>query len=140
MTNLLAFKIVTPQGVAYEDEIEQITLPTAAGEITVLPNHTPLVSLLVPGEMTVKKEKNTVHFAVAHGVVEIRSQSKVVVLSDTAQRAEEIDIEQAQSARIRANKMLEEKENINDVDYARFRALLDSELNRIKVGRKYLKK
>jgi F-type H+-transporting ATPase subunit epsilon len=132
------FKIVTPRGIAYHDEIQQITVPTASGEITVLPKHTPLVSLLRPGEMTVVKEDHKVHFAVSRGVVEVRSGSEVIILANSADRAEEINLAEAEAARKRAQAMLADKENLDDVEFSRFQTILDRELARLKVGNKYL--
>ena len=141
------FKIVTPSGVAYQDDIKQVSLPTADGEITVLANHVPLVTLLRPGEMTVVKEEphdgtttdreHRLHFAVAHGVAQVQEGSKVVILSDTADRAEEIDVAAADEARARAQKALQEKEKLSDVEFSRVSAALERELAKIKVGRKY---
>ena len=133
----LSLSVVTPEGVTYKnDTVDQVSLPTAEGMITVLANHRPLVTLLRPGEMVVVKEGVPHHFAVSHGVAEIRPNSEVVVLTDSAERAEEIDLEAAEAARERAQKMLAEKENIDDVEYARFQSLLDRELNRIRIHRR----
>ncbi|TSC61008.1 MAG: F-type H+-transporting ATPase subunit epsilon [Parcubacteria group bacterium Greene0416_14] len=138
MVHTLSFSVVTPEGVAYKDDaVDQVSLPTAEGQITVLANHRPLVTLLRPGEMIIVKGGVSHHFAVSHGVAEIRPKSEVVVLADTAERAEDIDLEAAEAARARAQKMLEEKEHIDDVEYARFQSLLDRELNRIRVRRKH---
>jgi len=139
MAHTLLFRVVTPDGVAYNDSVESVTMPTASGEITVLPNHTPLITLLRPGEVTVVKEGHRMHFAVSHGVVEVRAKSELVILADSLERAEEIDLWAAEEARERAQKVLKEKENLNDIEYARFQSLLDRELNRIKVHRKYSK-
>ncbi len=133
----ITFTVVTPEGITYKDDaIEQVSLPTAEGEITILANHRPLVTLLRPGEMTIVKEGVKHHFAVSHGVAEIRPQSEVVVLTDTAERAEDIDLDAAEAARARAQKMLEDKEHLDDVEYARFASLLEREVNRIRVHRR----
>ena len=134
------FRIVTPEGVTYESEIRQVTLPTEAGEITVLANHTPLVSILKPGELVIKKEddqgKHEIALAISSGVIEVRPHSEVVILSDTAERAENIDLERAEQARQRAEKMIAEKNFENDIEYARVQALLDRNLARIKVAKR----
>ncbi|MBU3895769.1 ATP synthase F1 subunit epsilon, partial [Patescibacteria group bacterium] len=88
----IAFKIITPERVIYEDEIERLTVPTESGEITVLAKHAPLVSLLKPGEIRLKKDGNTIVMAVSTGFLEIRPNSQVYILADTAERAEDIDI------------------------------------------------
>jgi F-type H+-transporting ATPase subunit epsilon len=135
------FKIVTPEGVAYADSVVQITMPTASGEITILPNHAPLITLLRFGEMIISKEENgglyPVHFAVARGVVEVRQGSEVVVLADSADRAEDIDMERAEEARRRAEKALRSKEALSDHEFARFQSLIDREINKLKIGGRY---
>jgi F-type H+-transporting ATPase subunit epsilon len=138
------FKIVTPDGVAYTDQILQVTMPTASGEITVLPNHAPLITLLRHGEMVIKKDENgqlySVYFAVARGIVEVRQGSEVVVMADSADRAEEIDLEQAEAARRRAEEALQNKEALTDIEFLRFQALVDREINKMKIGGKYGRK
>jgi F-type H+-transporting ATPase subunit epsilon len=131
------FQIVTPERVVYENEIDQVTLPTRAGEITVLPNHTPLVSLLAPGELHLKKDGVDYSFAVSSGFIEVRPKSRVVILADTAERAEEIDLARAEAARKRTEKILAEKGKLDDVQFARLQAILDREAARIKVKSKY---
>lgn len=140
MVHMLTFTVLTPEGITYKDDaVAQVSLPTAEGEITILPNHRPLVTLLRPGEMTIVKRGVEHHFAVSHGVAEIRPKSEVVVLTDSAERAEDIDLEAAEAARSRAEKMLAEKEHMDDVEYARFASLLEREVNRIRVHRRRLK-
>jgi F-type H+-transporting ATPase subunit epsilon len=136
----ISFKIVTPERVTYENEIEQATIPTKAGEITVLANHAPLVGILSSGELRVVKDGAELSFAVSTGFLEIRPKSEIVILADTAERAEDIDRERAEEARRRAEKMLEEKEQLDDVQFARLQAVLDREMARIKVKNRLLTK
>ncbi len=133
------FKIITLERVVYEDEVDQVTIPTQAGEITVLARHTPLVSLLKPGELRIKKDGYDVLLSVSTGFVEVRPKSEVIILADTAERAEEIDLERAEEGRRRAEEMLREKERLDDVQFARLQAQLEKELARLKVGRRYRK-
>ncbi len=133
------FKIITMERIVYEDEIEQVTIPTTAGEITVLPRHAPLVSLLRPGELRIRKDGYDVLLSVSTGFVEVRPKSEVIILADTAERAEEIDLERAEQARKRAEEMLKEKERLDDVQFARLQAQLEKELARLKVGHRYRK-
>jgi F-type H+-transporting ATPase subunit epsilon len=144
MLSTIDFKIITPEGLAYSDQISQVTLPTASGEITILPHHTPLVSLLRHGEMTVKKygqgSTYEVHFAVAKGVVEVKHGSSVSVLADSADRADEIDLEKAEQARARAEQAIKMEEDITDIEFFRLQAIIEKELNRLKIGGKYGRK
>jgi len=137
--SLIKFKIVTPERTVYDDEIDQLTLPTQEGEITVLPNHIPLISVLAPGELVAKKGDEDVAMAVSGGMVEVQ-KNEITVLADTAERAEEIDIKRAEEARARAEKLKEEKIRMDETEYAAAAALLERNLARIKVARKHLTK
>jgi|SRR3989344_1321822 len=131
------FKIVTLEKVTYSDEIDQLTIPTEAGEITVMARHAPLVSIIKPGEIRIKKDGQTVLMAVSTGFLEIRKNSHVYILADSADRAEEIDIESAKAARARAEEMLKEKQNRTDVDFAKLQAIINRETAKLKVADKY---
>src|SRR3989344_2289065 len=113
------FKIVTLEKVTYSDEIDQLTIPTEAGEIRI------------------KKDGQTVLMAVSTGFLEIRKNSHVYILADSADRAEEIDIESAKAARARAEEMLKEKQNRTDVDFAKLQAIINRETAKLKVADKY---
>jgi len=132
---LINFKIATPERVVFKDEVEQITLPTKLGQITVLPDHIPLISVLVPGEIIVKKANSVFAMSVSGGFVEVQAE-KVVILADTAERAEEIDIKRAEQAKERAKQAMQTKR----MDAREFTALavqIEKELARIRVARKY---
>jgi F-type H+-transporting ATPase subunit epsilon len=147
MKHTIDFKIVTPEKIVYQDEISQATVPTASGEITVLANHSPLVSVLKTGEMIVKKQQKEngrkfedFYFAIFGGIVEVRPGSQVIVLADRAERAEEIDLERANEARKRAEKALSEKDKLDDRQYAKLQAILEKEINRINIRRRRFNK
>lgn len=132
----IKFKIATPERVVYEDEIDQITLPTKMGEITILPNHIPLVSSLMPGEILIKKDKEEIPLAVSGGFIEF-ANNQLVILADTAERAEEIDEQRAEEGRERAKDLLEKKQAAEEVDFTALAARMEKELARLKVARKY---
>lgn len=135
---MINVKIVTPDGITYEDrQVLGLTIPTENGYITVLPNHIPLMTRLVAGELTVTKSDHRVPMSVSSGVVEVRPGSDVVILADTAERAEDIDMERAAAAKRRAEELLTRAEHGADVDYARLQAVIERELARITVGKKY---
>lgn len=139
MKHTIQFKIVTPEKIVYSDDIDKVTIPTKDGEITVLANHSPLISILKTGEMKVVKDDNIISLSVSTGFVEIRPNSEVYILADTAERAEDIDIERAKIAKERVEKMLKDKSNINDINFAALQASLNRELTRIKIANKYKK-
>lgn len=133
----LSVKIVTPQSVVVSEEYISATIPTATGELTILPNHLPLVGKIKTGEIILKKEKREPsHLSVASGILEVRPDSHLVILADDAIRGEHIDVAKAEE---RVKQMLLEKKNEKDVDYAKLQALLDKEMARIKVGKRYRK-
>lgn len=130
----LHFKIVTPERIVFEQDIKQVTVPTQQGEITILPNHIALVSVLLPGELIVV-DNETTSMAVSGGFIKV-ADNQVVVLADTAERAEEIDETRAEEARARAQKLIEDAKDKADIDYASMAAKLEKELARLKVARK----
>lgn len=137
--NTIKLKITTPEGITYENDIFQATLPTTSGEITILPNHIPLVSVLKTGELRVKDKAGEQIIAVAGGFIEMRGNNELIILADNAERVEHIDIERAETARKRAEEQMKQAKAGEDIDYARLQAVIDREMNRIKVGKKYKK-
>lgn len=134
---MIKFKIATPEKVIYEDEVYQISIPTTSGEITVLPDHIPLISVIKAGELKIKDRDGEHVMAVSGGFVEIKKANELIILADHAERAEDIDIERAEEARQRATKEMEEAKNREDVDFARLQAIIDTEMNKLRVGKKY---
>ncbi|MFH1236774.1 MAG: F0F1 ATP synthase subunit epsilon [Parcubacteria group bacterium] len=127
-------EITTPERVILKDEVDELVLPTPNGEIGILPHHIPVVSLLAPGEIRITKGGNVTNMAVSGGFIEVQP-NKVIVLADTAERAEEIDEQRAEEARQRAQKLLQEKR----LDLEQFTALsakIEKELARLKVVRR----
>lgn len=134
----LKLKIVTPERILFESKVSQVSVSTIMGEITILPNHIPLVSQLVPGEIVVRNGKEEEELmAVSGGFVEVLPD-QVVILADTAERAEEIDEARAEEARQKAEEVLKTK--LDSEGFATFTAQLEKELARLRVARKYKKK
>jgi F-type H+-transporting ATPase subunit epsilon len=134
---LIKFEIVTPERVVFRTEVKQVTVPTRAGEITVLPYHIPLVSALVAGVIeivTATGDREII--SVSGGFLEVL-KDKVVILADTAERAEEIDIKRAEEARARAEKIKTEAKHADDVSFTDSAAQLAKELARIKAVRRH---
>jgi len=131
----IKFQITTPERVVYSEEVEQITIPTKDGEITVLPGHLPLVSSLMPGELRAVKDGQESSMAVAGGFVEVMPD-QVVILADSAEHAEEIDLEKAEEARKKAEKLREEAQQMDAEEFAALTAKIEKEFARTKVARK----
>ncbi|MEK7131302.1 MAG: ATP synthase F1 subunit epsilon [Patescibacteria group bacterium] len=134
---MIKFKIVTPEKVIYENEIFQVSIPTMSGEITVLPNHIPLVSVLKAGELRIKDKDGEHNMAVSGGFLEVRGKNEIIILADHAERVADIDIAKAEEARQRAEEQMKNIKNVQDVDYARLQAAIDRETNKLKVAKKY---
>lgn len=137
----IKLQIITPLGVTFEGEVLEVYVPTKSGNITVLPNHIPLISILKSGELLVRKSKDSeTSFAVHGGVIEVRrakhSMSEVIVLTDRSELSSEIDAQRAQVAYDRAKELLQGT-HVDNVDFARFESLMDKELNRVHLGKKY---
>ncbi|MFA7244834.1 MAG: F0F1 ATP synthase subunit epsilon [Candidatus Magasanikbacteria bacterium] len=138
-TQTLKFTIITPEKKVYKNDVFQVSIPTTSGEITVLPSHIPMVSVLQAGEMRIKDKDGEHPYAISGGFLEVRANSELVILADSAERADNIDLARAEEARKRAEEEMEKVKNTEDVDYARLQALIDKEMNRIRVANKYRK-
>lgn len=134
MSNL-HFKIVTPERVVFEDTVTSVTLPTAEGEITILPHHIPIVSMLVAGVARIHKNGQEIPLAVSSGVIEVSGQS-IVVLADTAERADELEEAKIEQARKVAEDLMHARRGDAE-GFAEATAMLERELVRLKVARKY---
>ena len=134
---MMQLKIVTPDGVVYEDSVDEVVLPTTTGQIGVLPNHTAMVSRLTAGEIEVKKKGESVGIAVSTGFLEIRPGNEIYIVADTAERAEHIDLERAEAAHRRAEELLRQEHNIEDIEFAKVQAQIEKEFARLGVAKKY---
>jgi F-type H+-transporting ATPase subunit epsilon len=129
--------ILTPTGIIYEGEAREVVIPTEAGEITVLPNHAPLISSLRVGEVRVKNDE-TLPFAVDAGAVHVMPDSRVMILAYASESAQDIDVERAEAAYQRAAEAMSEESVASVDDKALFESRLKY-LNRVKVGKKWQK-
>jgi F-type H+-transporting ATPase subunit epsilon len=136
----LSIKIVTPERTVYEDEVDSVTVMTESGEITVLPGHVPLVTNLRAGEMHLKKDGEEVLLAASTGFLQVHDGRHVVVLADTAERVEELELEKIEAAKERARQLLTEKRQADDVSFADAAAAMERELARYKVAMKKYRK
>lgn len=133
------FKIVTPEKTVFEAEIDQATLPVADGEVTILPNHRSYIAALKAGEIDLKKDEEEIVMATSGGFIEFHDNN-LVVLADTAERAEEIDVKRAEEAKKKAEEAMKERVQMDDAEYARVAAAIEKEMARLRVGRKHYTK
>ena len=135
----IKFEIVTPERVVLKEQVIQVTVPTKQGEITVLPSHIPLVAGLMPGVIEIKKSDNSLEImSVSGGFIEV-SKNKVVILADTAERAEEIDMAKAEEARERAKKTIKELRHFDRERFANINALIAKEMARSRAVKRWKK-
>ena len=133
----IGFEIVTAEGVVYSDEVDVVVAPGIEGQLAILPNHAPLMTMLQPGELMVRKDGEEQSIFVSGGFLEVQG-NKVTVLADTAERAEEIDTARAEEARLRAEQMITMPPS--EADHARAQAELLRSLMRLRVAEKSRKR
>ena len=135
----LKLKIITPEKTIIEEMVDQVTLPTTEGEITILPGHIALVSALKSGDIVAKKNGEDIPMAVVGGFIEIKND-EVAVLADFAEHVSELSDDVIQKAKARAEELQKMKANGEVVDFEHFEAELERSLTRAKVADKWRSK
>jgi F-type H+-transporting ATPase subunit epsilon len=128
----LRLEIVTVERLVFSEDVDMVIAPGIEGELGILPRHAPLLTALTYGELRVRRGDQEQSFAISGGFMEVQP-NHVTVLADTAERAEEIDLERAEAARRRAEERL--KVMVDErLDFARAESALRRSLIRIKVA------
>jgi len=143
MSKQLKLKIVTPERLILEEMVDQVTLPTTEGEITVLPEHIPLIAGLASGDVVAVTGGEYTPMAVVGGFVEVKDNAKtteVAVLADFAEHVSEISDEKIAEAKARAEELKKKLENKEIVDFEHFEAELERSLTRVKIADKWRSK
>jgi F-type H+-transporting ATPase subunit epsilon len=128
-------EIVTQERSVFSGEVDAVNLPGSEGRLGILPNHTPLLTTLGYGEVIIRRSGQEEYFAVGGGFAEIQP-TKVIILADSAEYAEEIDIQRALAARQRAEKMMVEGVPEDPERYAQIRASLQRAQIRLNVAQR----
>jgi F-type H+-transporting ATPase subunit epsilon len=110
-------EVIAAERRVLEDDVDEVLAPTPQGQVGILPRHAPLLTLLSPGALRLKKGDDEVVLAVGGGFMEV-SENRVVVLADSAERAEEIDLARVQEAKQRAAARLAARTTDVDVERA----------------------
>ena len=101
----MTLEIITAERQVYSDEVDMVIAPGVDGQLGILPKHAPLMTMLKPGELTVRKNGEDIYVAVSGGFMEVLG-NRVSVLADACERSDEIDEERAQQAMQRAQERL----------------------------------
>lgn len=127
--------IVTQERTVFSDMVDAVNLPGSEGRMGILPNHTPLLTTLGFGEVVVRRQNEEEFFAIGGGLAEIQPD-KVIILADSAEHVEEIDMQRAESARQRALQLMDEGVPEDPDRYAQIRASLQRAQVRLDVARR----
>lgn len=136
---MLNLKVITPDKLVYDETVGSVSVPTTSGMITVLDKHSALVSTVRSGELTIRKDGQEISYAVFSGLVTVRPHMKglteVVVLLEHTERVDELDQKTTEEALGRAKEFALEKKG--DLDFEHFESLIERELSRVKIAKKY---
>ncbi|MBU2575710.1 ATP synthase F1 subunit epsilon [Patescibacteria group bacterium] len=134
----LNFKLITPARIVLEEQVDEVVADTKNGQITILARHTPLVSILKPGELIIRTDKKDKPLAVAGGIIEMFDNT-LVILADTAEHADEIDLERAEKRAKDLVEKLKDKERLDINTYKNLEYMLERDRARIGVSKKWRK-
>jgi F-type H+-transporting ATPase subunit epsilon len=133
MENKLNLEIVTPFGMVFSDHVDEVVAQGSEGEFGVLPNHIPFFTTLKAGMLTYKKGGETGYFFVNWGYAEV-GPDKVLILADSAERAEDISVERAMEAKKRAEERMRKAEHF---DEARTTAAIERSVARVQIAERH---
>lgn len=128
MAKLFPFKMITPDGKKFVDECEILNVVTSSGAMGIMANHLPLVAVLEISHLNYKKNKVSNDFAIPGGIIKV-NDNEVIILAETFESKDEIDLERAEKSKKRANERLLSKDP--NIDMKRAEISLKKALNRI---------
>ena len=114
MSTTIKLEVATPEGTVYSDDVDMVTIPGVEGQMGLLPQHTRLMTYLIPGELIVRKDGRDQFMAVGEGLVEV-TNTRVSIATNMAIAAEKIDEAAVEEARQRATARLQEKLSSEEV-------------------------
>lgn len=133
METKLKLEVVTPHGSVLSDAVEEVSAQGSEGDFGVFPGHVPFITTLKVGMLSYRNGNETKYIFVNSGYAEV-SPDKVIVLADSAEKSEDIDVERAKAAMQRAEERLKQAEK---VDFARATAALERATIRIQLSGKH---
>jgi F-type H+-transporting ATPase subunit epsilon len=140
MTKKLNLKIITPEKLVLEESVDQVTFPTTEGELTVLPEHVPLIANLASGDIVATANGEPIPYAVVGGFVEVKSingVTNVAILADFAEHVSELSDSAIEKAKARSEELRKQSENKEVVDFEHFATELERSLTRVKIADKW---
>ena len=140
MSKQLQLKIVTPEKLILEELVDQVTVPTTEGEITILPDHIPLVATLASGDIVAMANGEHIPMAVVGGFIETKKEkdmTSVVILADFAEHVGNITETEIEKAKTKAVELKKMAENNEIIDFEHFESELERSLNRVKIADKW---
>jgi F-type H+-transporting ATPase subunit epsilon len=144
MSKLLKLKIVTPEKLILEEEVESVTIPTKEGEITVLPDHVPLIAPLASGDIVAFVNGDYIPMAIVGGFLEVKNgesgETEVAILADFAEHVGNITDEAIEKAKAKSEELRKLAENNEVVDFEHFESELERSLTRVKIADKWKNK
>ncbi|MES2088241.1 MAG: ATP synthase F1 subunit epsilon [Patescibacteria group bacterium] len=144
MAKKLKLKIITPERLILDEEVDQVTFPTTEGELTILPDHIPLIANLKSGDVVAVSNGEHIPMAVAGGFVEIKKnesgQTTVAVLADFAEHVSDLSDDIIAKAKLRAEELQKQMANKEVVNFEHFSAELERSLTRVKIADKWKSK
>ena len=139
MSKQLQLKIVTPEKLILEEMVDSVTVPTTEGEITILPDHIPLIASLLSGDIVAIAKGEHIPMAVVGGFVEVKKEKEfttVAILADFAEHISSISDTEIEKAKQKAEELRKQAENGEVVDYEHFETELERSLTRVKIADK----
>ncbi len=133
MANKVNLKIVKPDKIFLEEDYDHVIIPGVDGDFGVLPGHTPLITQIRPGILSVYKGDNKKEYAIHDGFVTVEND-KIVIVTETIETPDQIDIQRAEAAKQRAEERL--KSNKSDIDFRRAETALKRAFARLELAKK----
>jgi len=131
MADKLNLEVITPERLVLSEQVDEVVAPALSGELGIMPDHTPLISQLKTGVLSYRQGNQNRRMHVSGGFIEVASDN-VSVLSDVAEKPEEIDVDRAQRAKERAERLLASRGE--DIDFNRAELKLQRAMVRIQLG------
>ncbi len=127
---MVKVKVILPSGIKIEEECDSITIPGVDGDFAVLEGHTPFITKIRPGVLSIDNHKNTREYAIHDGFVTVEDDS-VTIVSERLESSDEIDKNRAEEAMKRAKERLTQTNN-SEIDFRRAEFALKRALTRIR--------